>query len=128
MSNGLNGYTGELLDSFFPSAVIVRGNTVPLYITLDDGVTVDYTGFKMLLSFDPTITCDDTHVPELEISVPLTDPANGVFTGDLTDDESFAFTPGTMNVSLKYIDADGKAFIVDMAKYKVVNCLNPTRV
>lgn len=125
--SGINGYNGEILDEFFNLGVIVRGNTVPLDLTLSDGVTTDYTGFSMLMTFDTVITCEDTHTPDLEITVPLVDAANGVFSGYLTDDDAFNFAVGDINVSLKYIDSDGRAFILDMAKYKVVNCLNPKR-
>ena len=124
---GINGYNGEILDLLFPLGVIVRGNTEILDLVLDDGSTSDYTGFKMLLSFDTVIDCTDTNTPDLEIDIPLVDAGTGAFSGYLTDDQSFEFSPGNMNVSLKYIDADGKAFILDMTKYKVVNCINPKR-
>lgn len=126
---GINGYSGDILSEFFNLGVIVRGNTVPLDLTLDDGSTTDYTGFVMLMTFDTAITCEDGHVPELEITIPLVDAANGIFSGYLEDDDSFGLSPDEkINISLKYIDSDGRAFILDMSKYKVVNCINPRRV
>lgn len=126
--SGINGYSGDILSEFFNLGVIVRGNTVLLDLKLDDGSTTDYTDFSMIMTFDTVITCEDGHVPDLEIEIPLVDAANGIFSGYLEDDDSFGLAPGNINISLKYIDSDGRAFILDMDKYKVVNCINPRRV
>lgn len=125
--SGINGYSGDILSEFFNLGVVVRGNTVPLDLTLDDGATTDYTGFSMIMTFDTVITCEDGHVPDLEIEIPLVDATNGIFSGYLEDDDSFSFAPGNINISLKYIDSDGRSFILDMDKYKVVSCINPRR-
>lgn len=125
--NGINGHSGDILDLIFPLELIVRGSTVPLDITLTDNLVTDYTGYKIYLSFDTVLTCVEGHIPDLEIDVPLVSATEGTFFGYLTDDDSFAFSAGNINISLKYIDADERTFIADMAQYKVVNCINPKR-
>lgn len=126
--NGVNGFSGDALDEIFPNAVVVRGNTVPAtFILTDEGTPIDITDYELYLSFSLALECADGTPPELESLIPVADAVNGVFSGFVADDDTFELAMGTIFVSVKYIDADGQTFITDMARYNVVNCINPKR-
>ncbi len=126
--NSVNEYSGNILGALFPNGNVVRGNTYPVTITLKkDSLPVDITGYQMYLSFDQALTCDDLQPPYLEKEIPIANPSEGIFSGSISDDDTFSLPNGYIYISVKYIDNAGQAFIVDMVKAKVDSCLNPKR-
>lgn len=122
----INEFSNEALEVIFPNGNVVRGNTYPVTVTIkDDGVAHDITGYALYVSFHSTLTCEDT--PDVQADIPITDAAGGIFSGFVTDDDTYNLNAGNTYVSIKYIDDDGHTFIFDMAKIKVVNCVNSIR-
>lgn len=114
MSEGLQGYPGFIKD-------IPRGHTKDFAISVSRaGVPVDITGAKFYISFskelDPAVT------PDLELTIdPPTDPLNGKTTGVISDSETLALEPGTYYYTVKYINALGAAYVLDLAQIEVYN-------
>jgi len=124
--NGVNGYSGLTLDQFIQNSVIVRSDTIPVAVTYkEDGVIKDVTGFELWLTLVSSINSADPTKIILEKKIPITDAAGGAFSGSITDGETYALPLGSFTISMKIIDPLGQSFIIDMAKYKVLDCANP---
>ena len=126
--NGVNEFSGKTLDQFIKNGVIVRSNTIPITLVYkEDGVAQPITGFELWVTISSAIDSSDGSTILLEKQIPIADATTGLFSGTITDDETFALLLGTTYVSLKLIDSSGQSFIIDMAKYKVLDCANPKR-
>ncbi len=117
---GINGYSGKMFRD------ITRGETLPFTFrfTLKDGTPRDVTGWTVYVAFNTAL---DSSVPIHESVFLPGDPLTGVISGFVEDDETFALAKGTYYASARYVNSDGRAFIIDMAKVKVMEGANATR-
>ncbi len=118
---GLDGHTGK----FFPE--FSRGETLPFSFQIleEDEITpIDITGWKLYLTFATEQGLDSGFV---EVILLPQDAANGIFSGSVTDDETFSLDAGTIYGSIKIINATGEAYLIDKARLTVGECVNPRR-
>ena len=103
-----------------------KGTTLQFTLNFfeNDGVTpLDVTDWEVWLAFSKKKDCN---APELEIQIPLINALGGIFSGDITDTETFTLDGDKKYyASAKYIRNDGASFVFDKAKLKVYNCVNP---
>jgi len=121
---GLDGHNG----AFFPE--FTRGETVPFsfQITDDDDQPKDITGWMLYVAMTTSRSCYDANTPEIDKAIAPQDAPNGIFSGEITDDETFGLAAGTVYGSIRVIDNNGRAFVVDKARLTVGECVSPRRV
>jgi hypothetical protein len=109
---GINGYPGFISD-------FVRGTTKDFIISISrDGQPVDITGSKFYITF--AYDQDPATAPALEIVIdPPTNPTEGKTLGEITDTDTWSLNAGSVYYSVRYINASGAAYVIDMAKIKV---------
>ncbi len=119
--SGLYNYPGFLGD-------IIRGDTLDFMITMKDsaGDPLDISGSKFYLTFDTALDPDGT--PFLQITIDPTDPTEGKTTGEVTDDQTFSMQPGTWFYSIRFINALGAAYVLDIGRIKVRDGVSGKRV
>ena len=114
---GINGFAGFISD-------FIRGTTRDFSIKLSrDGVPIDITDCKFYITFSRDIT----HLtePELEIVIDSpTDPINGSTVGKITDDETWLFSVGFLFYSVRFVNAIGDTYVIDMGKIKVIEAIS----
>ena len=116
---GLNGYPGFISD-------ILRGDTKDFVIEISrNGAAVDISGAKFVIVFKAEF---DPEAPAIMTKTidPPTDPTNGKTDGELTDTETLALSPGQLYYTVRYINPAGKAYVIDMGKIEVLQCLDKT--
>jgi len=128
---GMNGYPGYITD--FP-----KGHTkkfsISMSIEIDDPNNegskmeepVDLTGCKFYITFDTDL--ESTTAPVLEIIVdPPTDPTNGKTSVIINDAQTLGLEAGKIFYSIRFVNADGEAFVIDMGKIKILKSVS-TRI
>ncbi len=121
---GLDGHTGRLFSTF------TRGETLPFSFQIleEDEVTpINITGWRMYVAFNPVLNCADSPAPALEAVLLPQDAINGIFSGEISDDETFSLPAGAIYGEIRIVDNIGRAFVVDKAQLTVGGCINPRR-
>ncbi len=113
----LYGYPGLITQ-------IVRGDTIPLrYDLVDtDRAAIDVTGGQVVLMLSTNQPGAGT---DLEVVLSPATPAEGLFTGAITDTETFALIKGKYYYSIQYIDSAGQAFLMDIGYISIYDGINP---
>lgn len=114
---GINGFPGFITD-------IVRGSTRDFHIAMTkNDVPVDITGSQFYVTFREVI--DPIAEPTLEILIdPPTAPLDGETVGVITDEQTYALPVCTLYYSVKFINSDGAAYVIDMGKIKVLEAIS----
>jgi len=109
---GLFSYPGFLGD-------IVRGDTRDFMIAItQDGSEVDITGGKFYVTIAADLDPDTT--PELEILIdPPTDPTHGKTSGTISDTETYALEASVYFYSVRFINAAGAAYVLDIGQINI---------
>ncbi len=118
---GINGYTGESFGDF------TRGDTIPFsfqFMEADQITPIPVDGWIILISIDTALTCS---TPLLEVTLTATDPAMGIISGEISNDESYTLLPNDYYISAKYVKPDGRAYMIDMGQIEVFSCVNERR-
>lgn len=114
---GINGFPGFISD-------FVRGTTRDFHISVKkDGEAVDITGCKFYITFSEA--CLPVETPQLEIIIdPPSSPLTGETIGVIADDQTLTFKAQTYYYSVRFINASGSAYVVDMGKIKVKEAIS----
>ncbi len=108
---GLYDYPGILKD-------IPQGTTVPLEFTFtDDELTpIDITDYSLQILLAAQLGDE----PDLVINLPVGNAGTGVFVGEISDEQTAELLTGTYFYTIKYTKPDGRTYIIDMGKIKVL--------
>lgn len=129
---GINNYTGVSFRCF------TKGDTLPFKFTFEDenGSPLDVEDIKVIVAFSSGIACDgatcngDPTFVTVEVEIPLVDPTNGIFEGEVSDVHTQALPCGIVYGLVKYITkgydgAEDASHIIDMCRLEVYpNILN----
>ncbi len=125
MSEGMDGHKGDTFSDF------TRGETLPFsfQFTEEDGVTPETVtdNWVVVVAFATEQTCEEGTAPDIEVILTLEDESNAIFSGSISDDETFSVDSGIMYASARFIIPDGSAFIIDKARVTVFPCVNTRR-
>ncbi len=112
----LHSFPGLLSD--FP-----RGTTVPLRFDIVDteGTAIDVTGGKVYLRISKR---QDGDTADLIVELNPTTPAEGLFTGRISDTETLSLEHGEYFYSLKFIDSSDDTYTFDMGQIDVFICVH----
>lgn len=121
----VNGYSGEYFAVWMPTGIITKTDTIPIWIQFvdDDGVTPagDVAGDVIVLSFAPSVECLQSGQLTLEVEMqPVSPTTEAIFSGEISDDQTYSLPPGTLYASVAHIKADGRKYILDMAEVEVI--------
>lgn len=121
MSHGIDGYSGAYLRD------ITRGETVLFSLIFEDYDTddpIDVSDCKMYVAYNTDKTCSN---PLLETIILPQDALGGIMAGSVPDDDTFGLPVGKMYGSIRFITPNGETHIIDKARLKVHQCINPRR-
>jgi len=133
MAEGLDGHAGDTFNDF------TRGETLQFTFFFElgeiDPVTeevtytpVDVTGWKVYISVTKKRTCEDITAPDLEVILLPQNAVEGIVSGFVTDDETFALPKGKYFASARYITPGGATYMIDKAqRVEVSACVTPRR-
>ena len=116
---GYNGYSGKTFRCF------TKGDTLPFKFTIknsDGTIPATIATWTVWVAFSDTLVDADNPAASddlLEVEIPLTDEATGVFSGNVSDTESNSLPDGLCFATAKYVDAAGATRIIDMAQLEV---------
>lgn len=125
---GINGFPGFLSD--FPKGH-TKKFTIEMTVEREDinnpgsviKEPIDLTGCKFYLTFDVDLESDTA--PPLEILIdPPSDPLNGKTSVVISDTQSASLEAGKMFYSVRFVNADGEVFVIDMGKIKILKSVS----
>lgn len=132
---GINNYTGDVFRCF------TRGDTIPFKFTFrnSDGSPIDVTGWKVLISFGLSLSCNEPGCSDpalvIEVEIPVVDAENGVFAGEVNQTQTQNIPCGLIYASAKYTtepigtppdEEPGNTHIIDMCQLEVYPNVSPT--
>ncbi len=127
---GIDGFPGFIKD-------IVQGSTRDFVIEMareikdaEGNVTgeepVDLTDSKFFVTF--AYDRDPATAPALEITIdPPTDPLDGKTLGAVEDEQSATLNVGRIYYSVRWVNDAGRAYVIDMAKIKILAAISSRR-
>ena len=125
---GINNYSGDVFRCF------TKGDTLPFRFAFKelDGTPSDTSGWKVVVTFSSTISCDATGCNEtnvtVEAEIPLVDADLSIFEGEVSDLKTQSLPCGIIYAMAKYVTADvetpdgtvkGMSHIIDMCRLEV---------
>jgi len=130
----LPGYDGDMVNALTAneSGYIAKSDTRPVTVYMgadgstldDDGLPTpreDITGWLLYVAFYSGETCAAVDLI-LESIISPQDAVNGIFSGDISDDETFSLPIGEIYVSIFTINNSGQKEIFDMAQIEITPC------
>lgn len=117
-AQGINNYSGKAFRCF------TKGDTLPFRVSFKDadGNVPDVTDYEVWVYMSDQQAVDGVDPQTqnlLEVQIPMTDLAGGVFEGNVSDTQTNSLPPGLVYAQLVYVDATGTSFIIDMALLEV---------
>ena len=134
ITEALPGYDGEMVNTLTAngSGYIAKSDTRPITFyqgaegsVLDaDGLPIpreDITGWLLYIAFYSGETCAAIDLV-LEVVISPQDALEGIFSGNISDDDTFLLPVGEIYVSMFTINAAGQKQIQDMAQIEITPC------
>ncbi len=122
---GINNYDGSSFRCF------TRGDTLPFSFAFldEDGEVVDVTDWHLYVSFSSALNCSDPGCSGsglvVEVEIPVTDAVNGLFEGQINDEQTLSISCGLTYASIKYTNSNSHTHVIDMCQLEVYPNVNP---